>query len=134
MESCHTDSLLHSPAAQRLTEFIHKRREHFAEETHDFERFEQELHELLMSLECELIGEELSRYDLTAEELEVDGKVYQPGPALPETYLTAAGRVSVRRHLYYPTPEAGPAFVRSKCGWGSSPVTLPHGRGGKRLM
>jgi hypothetical protein len=30
-----------------------------------FERFEQELHTLVMALESELVGEELSRYDVT---------------------------------------------------------------------
>jgi hypothetical protein len=107
MEFCHNDLILHSPAAQRLMEFIRKRRELFAKEAHDFERFERELHELIMAFECELVGEELSRYDVTAEEIEVEGKAYRQGIALPETYLAAAGRVSVTRHLYYPLAGAG---------------------------
>jgi hypothetical protein len=35
-----------------------------------FERFEQELHTLVMALESELVSEELSRYDVTVKEVE----------------------------------------------------------------
>ena len=112
MEFCHTNSSLHSPAAQRLVEFIQTRREKWATQTDlsnddKFESFEQDLHALVMVLECELVSEELSRYDMAAKEIEVEGKVYRRGVRLPETYLTAAGRVSVERHLYYPVGEKG---------------------------
>jgi hypothetical protein len=107
MELSHTEQNLHSAAAQRLSAFITDRREEFGEETHNFERFEQELHTLVMVLEGELVGEELSRYDLSAEEIEVEGKAYQVGIALPETYLCAAGLVTVNRHLYHLAQEAG---------------------------
>ena len=60
-----------------------------------------------MALECEMVSEELGRYDLTAQEIELDGKVYRRSVSSPETYLTAAGRVSVERHLYYPGAEKG---------------------------
>ena len=73
MELSHTGLNLHSAAAERLSEYIAGRRERFGEETHNFERFEQELHLLVMALEGELVGEELSRYDLSAEEIEVEG-------------------------------------------------------------
>ena len=112
MEFCHTDIFLHSPAAQRLVEFIQKRREQWATPTDSsnedkFESFEQDLHALVMALECELVSEELSRYDMAAKEIEVAGKVYRRGVRLSETYLTAAGRVSVERHLYSPVGEKG---------------------------
>jgi len=112
MEFCHTDIFLHSAAALRLAEFIQKRREKWAEQTDlssmgNFESFEQDLHALVMALECEMVSEELGRYDLTAQEIELDGKVYRRSVSLPETYLTAAGRVSVERHLYYPGAEKG---------------------------
>jgi hypothetical protein len=112
MEFCHTDLFLHSPAGQRLAEFIQKRREKWATQNDlssvdNFESFEQDLHTLVMALESELVSEELSRSDITAKEIEVDGKVYRRSVSLPETYLTAAGRVSVERHLYYPVAEKG---------------------------
>jgi hypothetical protein len=107
MELCHTEQNLHSAAAQRLSAYIEQRPEGFGKETHNFERFEQELHMLVMALESELVGEELSRYDLRAEEIEVEGKAYRVGMAMPETYLCAAGLVTVNRHLYHLTHEEG---------------------------
>jgi len=70
---------LHSPAAQRIAEYLQKRREKWAAQTDltcvdKFEDFEQELHGLVMAFECEMASEELGRYDVTAEEIEVDGK------------------------------------------------------------
>ena len=98
MESCHTVGILHSAAAQRLAEFVQKRCEqwmtqHELSSVGDFEDFEQELHTLVMALESELVGEELSRYDIVAQEIEVAGKVYRRGANSSETYLTAAGEV-----------------------------------------
>ena len=110
MELCHTDQLLHSPAAQRLAEFIQDRYEKRAiqnslSSVDSFGSFEQNLHMLVMALESELVGKELSRYDITAKEIEVDGKVYRCGVRYAETYLTAAGRVAVERTLYDPVTE-----------------------------
>ena len=115
--------LLHSPAAQLLVEFMAGRREKWAEQSglsglNDLQEFEQELHGLVMALECELMSEELGRYDVTAEEIEVDGKVYRQGVSLPETYMTAAGRVAVERHLYYAVGEKGKGIcpLELRCG------------------
>ena len=115
MEFCHTDIFLHSPAAQRLVEFIQERREKWSTSTDvsnvdKFESFEQDVHTLVMALECELVSEELSRYDMAAKEIEVAGKVYRRGVRLSETYLTAAGRVTMERHLYSPVGEKGPSI------------------------
>ena len=112
MESCHTVGILHSAAAQRLAEFVQKRCEqwmtqHELSSVGDFEGFEQELHTLVMALESELVGEELSRHDIVAQEIEVAGKVYRRGANSSETYLTAAGEVAVKRHLYKPIAEEG---------------------------
>lgn len=112
MEKCSNHPLWQSLAAEQLAEFIQARREKWAKEKdlsglNDLEDFEQKLHELVMALEGELMGEELAEYDVTAEEIEVAGQVYQRGVKLPETYLTAAGRVSVERHLYYSVTTPG---------------------------
>ena len=107
MKLSHTGLDLHSAAAERLNAFIKQRREQFGEERHNFERFEEELHGLIMALEGELVGEELRRYDLSAEEIEVGGKVYQVGMVVPETYLCAAGLVTLERHLYHLAKEEG---------------------------
>jgi len=106
MELCHTDIILHSAAAKQLAELIQKRRNQWAAHQaelpggNDLEDFEQELHKLIMALECEFVSEELSHYDVTAEEITVDKKTYHRGRCSSETYLTAAGCVTVARHLY----------------------------------
>ncbi len=105
MEFCHKDMDLHSVAAQRLAEFMDKRRRKWATQADascvdNFESFEQELHSLMMAIERELVSEELERYDVTAEEIEAGGKTYCRSIRLPETYLTSAGRVTIERNLY----------------------------------
>lgn len=102
MELCHNEPLLQSPALQRLGQFVRQHRQQWAQGTPDFEQFERELHEQVMAIERELITEELTRYDVAAEEIEVEGITYHPTLTSPETYLSAAGPVSVPRHLYRP--------------------------------
>ena len=103
MEVCHSDSILESPALHRLGQFIRAWRQTWAMGVPDFERFERELHEHVMALERECLGAELARHDVTAEEIEVAGVVYRPTLTSPETYLSAAGPVTVTRHLYRPS-------------------------------
>lgn len=102
MALCHSDTVLQSPALQRLGQFIRERRQAWAGSGPDFERFEHDLHEIVMALECELISEELARFDVVADEIEVAGVTYRPVMSSPETYLSAAGPVTVTRHLYRP--------------------------------
>jgi hypothetical protein len=73
MEFCHENSILQSPAMQRLGQFVLDWRAQWADSPPDFERFERELHEQVMAVERELLAEELAGYDVTAEQIEVDG-------------------------------------------------------------
>ena len=103
---------MQNPAVQRLATFVQAKRKQWAAQGEmtdvpAFERFEQELHTLVMALESELVGEELSRYDVTVQEIEVAGKAYRRGVRLPESYLTAAGCVTVERYLYEPVAAKG---------------------------
>jgi hypothetical protein len=107
MELCHTERKIESAASQRIMEFLEQRRKQFGTELHDFEGFERELHALVMALECELVAEELSRYDVSAPEIEVGEKVYEMGILSAETYLAAAGLVTIERHLYHHKAETG---------------------------
>jgi len=56
----------------------------------------------MMSVECELLSEELARYDVSVEQIEVDGETYRPTLTSTETYLSGAGPVTIMRHLYRP--------------------------------
>lgn len=102
MEVKHTDEELQSPALQRLRDFLGAHRQAWQQGTPDFEQFERELHEHMMNLERECLAEELARYDVGTERIEVGGVSYQPVLKSTETYLSSAGPVRVGRHLYRP--------------------------------
>jgi hypothetical protein len=55
-----------------------------------------------MAVERELLAEELLRYDVTAQEIEVEQIAYRRALTSPETYLTTAGPVTIQRTLYRP--------------------------------
>lgn len=98
----HTANPLQSPAGQRLRDFLGARHQAWQQGVPEFEQFERELHEHVMNLEREYVAEELARYDVTAERIEVEGMNYQPVLQAPETYLSTAGPIRVERHLYRP--------------------------------
>lgn len=68
----------------------------------DFEEFEKEIHECMMAIEREIVAQELSKYDVNAEEITFEGKVYKWTMTSPETYHCAAGEIQVERRLYRP--------------------------------
>jgi len=103
MEFCHKNSILRSPAMQRLGQFVLDWRAQWADSSPDFEQFERELHEQVMAVERELLAEELARYDVTAEQIEVDGVAYRQTLTSSETYLSTAGLITIPRHLYRPS-------------------------------
>lgn len=103
MEVCHRDWDSQSPAIQRLGQFVRTHAQAWAQGVPDLERFERELHEHMLGIECEYLGDELARYDVTVDEIDVAGVVYRPILTSPETYRSTAGPVTVSRHLYRPT-------------------------------
>ena len=98
----HSEEVLQSPASQGLREFLHARRQAWQQGVPEFEQFERDLHEHIMNLERACLAQELARYDVAAERIEVGGVNYQPVLLAAETYLSAAGPVRVERHLYRP--------------------------------
>jgi len=102
MELCHKNSTLQSPAFEKLGQFVLEWRTQWENSTPDFERFEHELHEQIMALECEFLTEELARYDVKAEQIKVGGVTYRQALTSSETYLSAAGSLPIERHLYRP--------------------------------
>jgi hypothetical protein len=99
----HKKSDLQSLALEELRQFVLERGEQWATGTPDFEGYEHELHQRVMAIERELLAQELARYDVTAEQIEVEGVIYRPTLTSTETYLTAAGEVTVSRNLYCPS-------------------------------
>jgi hypothetical protein len=102
MEVYHQDPISPSPALERLGHFVRQHRQTWTEGSPDFEQFEHDLHEHMMAVEREIVAEELGRYDVSAEQVQVEHVLYRRTLAEPETYLSAAGPVTVTRHLYRP--------------------------------
>jgi len=103
MEFCHKNPILQSRAIQQVGQFVLDWQEQWTDCPPDFERFERELHEYIMAIERELLTEELNRYDVTAKQVAVGGVTYRYTVTSSETYLSAAGHITVTRNLYRPS-------------------------------
>jgi hypothetical protein len=103
MAFSHRNSMLRSHAMQRLGQFVLDWQERWQDTPPDFECFEHELHEHIMALERELLTEELARYDVTAKEVTVEGVTHRYTVTSSETYLSAAGPLTITRNLYRPS-------------------------------
>ena len=66
----------------------------------DFEDFERQLHALFAQTECAVTEEALARHDVDLPFVFIDGEVHRRACRCAQTYLTAAGPVSVTRTLY----------------------------------
>jgi hypothetical protein len=95
-------SLLKSSALRQLSGFLCEHRQEWAHQMPDLETFERELHTHLLAFERELMAEELAHYDVVADQITVNGVVYSQALEETETYMTSAGEVVVKRHLYRP--------------------------------
>ena len=65
-----------------------------------FEAFERELHSLFAQTECAVTEEALARHDVDLAWVLIDGEMHRRACRCAQTYLTAAGPVSVTRTLY----------------------------------
>lgn len=102
MEAYQEIALLKSPALGQLVKFLREHHQEWAQQTQDLEIFERGLHAHILAFERELVAEELARYDVVAEQVAVNGVVYSQPMEDTETYMTIAGEVTVKRHLYRP--------------------------------
>jgi len=102
VEAYQETDLLKSPALRELSKFLKEHHQAWAQHTPDLEAFERGLHAHVLAFERELMAEELARYDVNAEQVVVEGVVYSQPMLASESYMTAAGLVTVERHLYRP--------------------------------
>lgn len=102
MEAYQEINLLNSPALCGLQTFLREHRQGWAQQVPDLEAFEQGLMKHLMAVGCEVLADELARYDLVAEQVCVQGVVCGQPLVARETYLTTAGAVQIERHCYRP--------------------------------
>jgi hypothetical protein len=65
-----------------------------------FYEFEKELHARLMEAEREIVGRVMAASDVEADAIEIEGRVHRRVLRSAQTYMTAAGPVTVQRWLY----------------------------------
>lgn len=101
MKTSHKEQVMSIPdsAWQKLCDFLEERRTTH-EPMEDFSKFEKTLHDMVCELECEVIAEELQRYDIDVPVIEVNGISYKRVFRCEETYLTGPGEVRVGRTVY----------------------------------
>lgn len=97
---------LSSPALDELFRFLASKRDREVAEG-SFQSFEAELHEKLSAVEREQLAEELVRYDVNAERIEIGGVEYRRKLEAERTYLSQAGEMRVNRTLYVPRGSSG---------------------------
>jgi hypothetical protein len=102
MQAYQETDFLESPALQQLAHFVREHQRAQARQHPGLEAFERELHAQVLAVERELLAEELARYDVVAPQVTVNGVTYGQPMEATATYLTAAGEVTVNRHLYRP--------------------------------
>ncbi|HEY5456377.1 MAG TPA: hypothetical protein VIJ96_12985 [Acidothermaceae bacterium] len=88
-----------SHAFDELRAFVDERRAARGPVT-DFEAFEREAQRRFAAAQAEFVAEELARLDIDAPAVEIDGVGHRRVLRCPQTYMTAAGPVTVERTLY----------------------------------
>ena len=104
MPVSHMSDVLQTPSLWRLAQFVRQPQDQWqpSEAPPDLERFERALHDQVMAVERDLLADALSRYDVAADEVTVEGVSDRRSLESTQTYLSAAGPITVSRHLYRP--------------------------------
>jgi len=104
MPVSHISDVLQTPSLWRLAQFVRQHQDQWqqSEAPPDLERFERALHDHVMAVERDLLADELRRYDVAADEVTVEGVSYRRSLESTQAYLSAAGPITVSRHLYRP--------------------------------
>lgn len=87
-------------ALARLRQFLDKEGMSTGTGPKEFAEFERKLHERVMEVEREVVGEALADADVDAPAVTIDGRLHRKVLRSSETYMTAAGPVRVARSLY----------------------------------
>jgi len=86
-------------AIERLEVFLARHRSRSGPEE-DFSQFEEEARAVFAEAEAEVVGEELSRWDVSAPVVVIDGRAHRHVLRHEDTYFTTAGPARVTRNLY----------------------------------
>ena len=85
---------------EKLREFLENEGMKSKTGPRSFADFERELHERMMEAERDIVAAELSKLDVDAPAIVIDGKVHRRVLRQSQTYETSAGKVVVERTLY----------------------------------
>jgi len=101
MSSSHTSVAVPKPesALERLRGFVAFRRV-ATQPVPDLDAFEKELHAVFAAAECEVLAEELARFDVDLPLVEIGGVSHRRVLRCEETYVGSAGPLRVTRSLY----------------------------------
>jgi len=103
MQEYHTTDLERLPSFAKLVSFLDTRRSKPVGEAGSFEEFERELGALMRTMECEVKQEELTRYEVQADVIMVEGQEFRKVlDSEPKTYRSSSGPLTVPRNLYRP--------------------------------
>lgn len=105
-EEYRIEDLFSSRSGQALRRFL-SRASGCAPGAGSLEDFERELHERMMALESELLAEHLERFDVEAEEIEVDGERLRFKMKSEREYCGLSGTFKIERSLYVPRSREG---------------------------
>lgn len=102
--------LFASPAFELLRELILEARKGPCDASENFEDFERELHHRMMACEAEVVGEQLTRYEVDADEIEVAGQIFRRKMSSEQEYCGLAGTFVLKRNLFVPGARGGKAI------------------------
>src|SRR6266511_3688528 len=119
MSVSHLSDGLQPPSLWRLAQCVRPHQDQWPqrEAPPDLERFERALPEHGMAIERDLLADERSREEVAADEVTVEGVSSRRSLESTQPYLSAAGPITVRRHLSRPagrrTKSMGPLERRA---------------------
>jgi len=119
MSVSHLSDGLQPPSLWRLAQCVRQHQDHWqqSEAPPDLERFERALPEHGMAIERDLLADARSREEVAADEVTVEGVSSRRSLESTQPYLSAAGPITVRRHLSRPagrrTKSMGPLERRA---------------------
>ena len=96
--------VLQTPSLWRLAQCVRQHQDQWqqSEAPPDLERFERAFHDQVMAVDRDLLADALSRYAVAADDVTVAGVSSRRSLESTQTSLSAAGPITVSRHLYRP--------------------------------
>lgn len=102
--------LISSPAFEDLSSYLCEAFERPAE-AQSLEDFERGLHEKTMTLEAEFLARQVERFDVEAEEIEIEGQPLRFKMKSQREYCGLSGAFTVERSLFVPRSRDGKAVA-----------------------